>query len=209
MYLPVISIAGHSFWGFLRLWVLGIAGNSCWVILAMWVSQQILLSVSQWVTTWLATQRSDPLGGPGWASELPQRVGPLCTNPVGSMHEPVQNTTCFCKTQSSNVLICFIGYLDSRDPNQQQISHKMLSAVSISLPFQSFCSPLRPKSPDYDNLWVSNPLLMISNWNSRGPWHSVLAVSWKFLLCRYARLAAAPKIGRRPPYTPKQRNLSS
>ncbi len=29
----------------------------------------VLLSVSQWVTTWLATQRSNPLGGPGWASE--------------------------------------------------------------------------------------------------------------------------------------------
>jgi hypothetical protein len=29
----------------------------------------VRLSVSQWVTTWLATQRSNPLGGPGWASE--------------------------------------------------------------------------------------------------------------------------------------------
>ncbi len=45
---------------------------------------------------------------------------------------------------------------------------------------------------------------MISNWNSRGPcWQSPGNISY-----RLGRLEVAPKIGRRPPYTQIQRNLS-
>ncbi len=35
-------------------------------------------------------------------------------------------------------------------PHKQNICHEMLAVVSMSLRFQSFCSPPRPKSPDYE-----------------------------------------------------------
>ncbi len=62
----------------------------------------------------------------------------------------IRKTTCFCKTQSQNVLICFIDYLDSLNPNKQRICSEMLAAVSISLKIQYLCSPLRPDLPDYE-----------------------------------------------------------
>jgi hypothetical protein len=95
--------------------------------------------------------------GPGWASESPQRVGPLCTNPVGPMRGPVQSV--LSKESKHSLLLqntilkrfnCFIDYLNSRSPNEQQICHKMLVVVSISLQFQSFFSPLRPTLPDHE-----------------------------------------------------------
>jgi hypothetical protein len=46
-------------------------------------------SVSYYMTSYTAFRSS--VGGLGWASELPQRVGSLCTNPIGSMRGPVQN----------------------------------------------------------------------------------------------------------------------
>ncbi len=115
------------------------------------LAPSVRLSVSQWVTTWLATQRSDPLGGPGWASE----VGPLSPGPCVQ----IQSVRCAglykVYNRSSETQLAFakhnlkmfwivLYYLDSLELREEQICHEMLAAVSISLPFQSFCSPLPP-----------------------------------------------------------------
>ena len=44
-------------------------------------------SVSYYMTSWQAFQ--PPLDGPGWASESPDGLGPLCTKQVGSMGGPL------------------------------------------------------------------------------------------------------------------------
>jgi hypothetical protein len=90
-----------------------------------------------------------PVGGPGWASESPQRVGPLCTNPVGSLRGPVQSVQ--SKDSKHNMLLqntslnrFNLFYRLSRLSQvanlmrEQQICHEMLAAVSISLPFKFF-----------------------------------------------------------------------
>ena len=121
------------------------------------LSDSVLISVVQWVTTWLA---SILCGRAGWASEWPQRLGALCTNPVGPMRGPLTAPTLyFIVYNRRHNFKTNYNLLGNTDPVSHQTKKiaTMLAAVSTWTPFPPFCSPLRPKPLDsefqFDGSW--------------------------------------------------------
>ncbi len=116
------------------------------------------------MTSYTAFQSS--VGGPGWASESPERVGPLFTNPVGSMCGPV-----FCvqlETQiafaKQNFIITFaFQVLDLF------VSHQILPKIATRPPsvscfarFSASRLPAQPKVPQNCLILILISWLMMS-----------------------------------------------